>query len=447
MTTLEKWAAVCVFLIACGSPAANDPDANTPADAASIDAPKVPMDAPAPVLGNACPSKLTEVTRITNAWDTSTYTVHDVMVGKLDNNATSDIVIVEDAYDSANSRTKLRFRVFLSDGTAFAAPVTSDAVFPQYGPEQVLLGDFNGDHLADLLISYTDSESSSRVSYVYVATQQADHTFVMGPARDVSACKFSSDERYFALGVLDVDRDGKDDLLTTVSYDGLGAEPAGLSLLKGTASGLGTATCAASATTTNLGFPSQMISAERFRIGDFDGDGKPDVMAMDYHQMTLFRSTAASTFASAPNAVPYDDGIHYATDPVNHGVIGLDVQSTGATAKRFAASANGVVASPIATFATEGAPLGNYDAIRGFAVADFNGDGLTDVIAVGNHAYSDNYPDPVSFGLACDRSARWDVVGGGFPNGIYKLAAIDLGGRTDVVVQSDYDLVVYRLDP
>ena len=91
--------------------------------------------------------------------------------------------------------------------------------------------------------------------------------------------------------------------------------------------------------------------------------------------------------------------------------------------------------------------LGNYDAIRGFAVADFNGDGLTDVIAVGNHDYSDNYPDPVSFGIACDRSARWDVAGGGFPHGIYKLAAIDLGGRTDVVVQADYDLVVYRLDP
>jgi hypothetical protein len=440
-------AAVCVFLIACGSPAHDDPDASTPGDAASSDAPVVPPDAPAPLLGTTCPSKLTEVTRIANAWDTSTYSVHDVLVGKLDNNATSDIVLVEDAYDSANSRTKLRFRVFLSDGTAFAAPVTSDAVFPQYGPEQVLLGDFNGDHLADILISYTDSESSSRVSYVYVATQQADHTFVMGSAHDVSACKSSSDERYFALGVLDVDRDGKDDLLTTVSYDGLGAEPAGLSLLKGSASGLGGATCARSTTTTNAGFPAQLVTAERFRVGDFDGDGKPDVIAMDSHQMTLFRNTAASTFASAPNAVPYDDGIHYATDGVNGGVIGLDVKSSGATAKRFAASANGIAASPIATFASEGAPLGNYDAIRGFAVADFNGDGLTDVIAVGNHDYSDNFPDPVSFGIACDRSARWYVAGGGFPKGIYKLAAVDLAGRTDVVVQSDYDLVVYRIDP
>jgi len=440
-------AVVCVLLIACGGSASNNPDAGTSTDGAvSSDASKAPMDAPAPVLGTMCPSKLTEVARIANAWDTSTYSVHDVLVGKIDNNATSDIVLVEDMYDSANAQTKLRFRVFLSDGTSFAAPVTSNAVFPQYGPEQVMLGDFNGDHLADILISYTDSEESSRVSYVYVATQQADHTFVMGPARDVSACKSSSDERYFALGVLDVDRDGKDDLLTTVSYDGLGAAPAGLSLLKGTASGLGAATCAASATT-STGFPSQMITAERFRVGDFDGDGKPDVIAMDTHQMTLFRSTAASTFAAAPNVVAYDDGIHYATDNVLGGVIGLDVRSTGATAKRYAATASGITASAIGTFASEGAPLGNYDAIRGFAVADFNGDGLTDVIAVGNHDYSDNYPDPVSFGIACDRSARWDVIGGGFPNGIYKLAAIDLGGRTDVVVQSNYDLVVYRIDP
>ena len=96
----------------------------------------------------------------------------------------------------------------------------------------------------------------------------------------------------------------------------------------------------------------------------------------------------------------------------------------------------------------QGLEVGN-EVLRGFAVGDFNGDGRTDLIEVGNHDYTDNYPDPISFGMACDRNAEWQSSTGMFPNGIYNVRAIDYAGTgtSDVVVRegSDYDLVVYAL--
>jgi hypothetical protein len=435
-----------VVLSACGSPSNHDvdPDAGSDAPDAAI---VIPPDAALPVLGTTCPSHLNEVKRITMAADAYPYAVNNVLIGKFDNNTSDDIVLLETEYDTTNQRTLLRFKTFLTSDTGFAAPVVSNAVFPQYGPEQVLLGDFNGDHLMDILIAYTDSEESSRVSYVYVATQQADHTFVLGAAISVSACKSSSDERYFALGVLDVDRDGKDDLLATVSYDGLGAAPAGVSWLHGGASGLGQATCARSATLQNPGFPPQMITAERFRIADFDGDGTKDIAALYDSTIILFRNIAASTFVTAGQPAALDSSIRIATDPVNHGLIGLDVDTTSSTATRYETDATGFTKSTIGTFATEGAPEGNYDAIRGFAVGDFNGDGFTDVLEVGNHNYSSSTPGVVSFGIACDRSAHWDVAGGAFADGIYDAQPIGFSGSTDLVVEDGYDLVVYSITP
>ena len=132
---------------------------------------------------------------------------------------------------------------------------------------------------------------------------------------------------------------------------------------------------------------------------------------------------------------------------MNHGLIGLDVGTTTSTATRFKTDTTGFSKSTIGTFATEGAPDGNYDVIRGFAVGDFNGDGLTDVLEVGNHNYSSSTPGFVSFGMACDRSAHWDWVGGGFTDSVYDVQPIGFAGSTDLVVEDGYDLVLYSITP
>jgi hypothetical protein len=285
---------------------------------------------------------------------------------------------------------------------------------------------------------------------VYVALQQPDHTFVLGSGIDVSACSFSDDERLFALAVIDANQDGYDDVLATVSYDGLGAAPAGLSLLSGSASGLGSATCARSATVTNAGYPLDMVTAENFATGDFTGDGKRDVVGLYTDHATSFLATAASQFVEGSASATFDEFAFVATDHVpartDRGVIALSTTSTGSTATRYDIATTGVAGASIASLTEDD---GGWGILRGFAVADFNGDGFTDLIEVGYHDYSDNDPDPISFGMACDRSAEWQTSTGMFPDGIYNLRAIDYAGSgtSDVVVRegSDYDLVVYQL--
>jgi hypothetical protein len=420
-------------------------------DARSNDGPPADGSIDAPLLGNACPTSVAEVKRITSALSAYPYNNEAILVGDLDHDGAQDIAVVDGQSDSANQRMLLRVRTFLSTGSDFGSAIQSDLIFPYYGPEQIVLGDFNGDHLLDILLTYTDSQSSSRTSYVYVATQQANHTFVLGSGINVSACRSSSDERLFALGILDVNADGYDDVLATVSYDGLGAAPAGLSQMSGGASGLGGASCKRSATLSNAGFPLDMVTAERFRQADFDGDGKLDLLGLYYDHVTLFHATGASTFAEAATTATYDEYAHLAIDHVtgrtDNGLIATTSSSSTmtSTAKRYAVDASGVAAG--ATLATLQEDGGGYDIVRGYAVGDFNGDGYTDVIEVGNHGYSNNYPDPVSFGMTCDRSATWQTSTGMFPNGIYALRAIDFGGHTDVLVHegSDYDLVIYQL--
>ncbi|HUJ62271.1 MAG TPA: VCBS repeat-containing protein [Kofleriaceae bacterium] len=437
---------VLVVALGCSSPhpASTPPDGSPDGKTMHADG---GGDAPAdaPILGNACPTHVSEVARITGALSNYPYLLVQLLVADVDHDGHDDIVAIEGQSDETDQEFLLRIRVFLRTSTGFAAPVQSDLVFPFYGPELIQLGDFNGDHLPDILISYTDSGESSRTSYVYVATQQAGHTFVLGPEIDVSACSFSDDERLFALAVVDANQDGYDDVLATVSYGGLGAPPAGVSILAGSASGLGLATCASS-------YPADMGTAQRFATGDFDGNGERDVAGVYEDHASSFLATGASQFTEGSASASFDGFAFVATDHLanrtDRGLIALSTTATGSTANRYAIGTNGVATGQSI------ASLNENDAgdgvVRGFAVGDFNGDGLTDVIEVGNHDYNDNYPDPISFGMACDRGGEWQMSTGMLPDGIYNLRAIDYAGSgtSDVVVRegSDYDLVIYQLN-
>jgi hypothetical protein len=435
-----RWS-IFVVLAACSSSNNNSAVDGAVDSQPGNDTPGHPIDAAidAPLLGNACPTQVTEVKRLTSALSAYPYDNEAILVGDMDHDGMQDIAVVEGQSDSTNQDLKLRVRLFLRSGaTDFAAPVQSDMIFPYYGPEQILLGDFNGDHLQDILLSYTDSQSSSRTSYVYIATQQADHTFTLSSGIDVSACRSSSDERLFALGIFDIDADGDDDVLATVSFDGLGAAPAALTLMHGSSSGLGFASCA------NANYPADMVTAERFRTLDFDNDGKTDLLGLYYDHITLFHATGPSAFTEAATTATYDEYAHLGTAASSLVATSSSSSTMNSTAKRYAIDASGVAAGQ--TLATLNEDGGGFDILRGYAVGDFNGDGRTDVIEVGNHNYSDNYPDTVSFGMACDRNATWETSSGMFPNGIYSLHAIDFGGHTDAIVHegSDYDLVIYQ---
>jgi hypothetical protein len=445
---------VWVVLAGCSSSPKQSPqlDAGAEPDAAVIaDAADPPIDAMPDALvvpGAACPSTPVEVARIPNAANADTFTFLATLHGDIDHAGGEDVVVVD--YDFRASGTPVRLRAFLRTPTGFAAPVTSQFSFPSTRADRIVLGDVNGDHLTDVVL--TNTTNFPRKSSVYVAVQQADHTFVLGPARDLSACNFSMDERLEAFAVVDTDRDGIDDVIATLSYAGLGGAPEGVSRLAGSASGLGGAVCVASASI-KAGFPDLMIGADRFLVEDFDGDGHADVAGLYLgrydaqrgqivDQAFVFPSTGASQFRVAPMSVEYVTGNQFVVDHVagraRQHLARLRLDTSTGNSTRLRIDDTGIVATElIATYPT--GSNGNITAFP-FAVGDFNHDGLTDVVEA--------VPGAQRFDIACDRAIRWDSTYATFPVPVYDLKKFDFtaDGRQVVMVQSTTDLVFYRLD-
>ena len=433
--------AITSLLAACSSPSGTE----TPIDASAADSAKSPdaamPDGPA-VAGAPCPTGLTEVARIAGAqlvpddrgFYGATYK-QGLYTRDADGDGKADIVSVE--YSSGTVGNYIyKIRVFLRTATGFAAPVSSTVNFPGYGPTSNAVGDFNGDHRLDVVFEW-ESESPSRHSYVYVALQNADHTFTLKPSVNLSACKSSSDERRFGFSILDVDRDGLDDLLATVSYQGLGAPAEGLTLLRGTATGLGSASCKSSATVSMPGFPAALGTADGFYTADFDQDGDLDLVSVSAQsQMQLYENTAASTFtAVAGTAVEPSWRVTFAT---KYGLVNADIKDDHTDLHRYRVShVAGIGASEAAgTFAV---PSRQYGNLRGVVASDFNGDGLVDVLAGG---------DPgTTASLMCDRTARWDPGSGALPQAAHHLRAIDFDGdgTSELLANEGTDAVIYAV--
>ncbi len=413
-------------------------DAPTP-DASTPDTP--PVDGELPLAGKPCTTAVAEVARITGA--NLNPSLNGLFARDADNDGKPDVIVFE-FVDSTTTTYRYRVRLFRASATGFVAPTSSDILIPQFGPERVTVGDFNGDHLLDVAYIYS-TETPNRAPFVAVATQQADHTFVAGSLIDVSACKSSSDERLFGLAVMDLDRDGKDDLLTTVSYGGLGAAPEGLTLLKGTASGLGSGACIASATVSMPGIPA-IYSARQLIVGDFDSDGDKDLVANISDKGRLFYSTAASTFAATPGeaAIPFTGQMNVTAIPSRpkQDLVHADVRSAGTEVRRYTLDPTAGIGVQTVAMLPEKDESGNL-IFRGIVAGDLNGDGLSDALVVGRQ----QNVTPSTFAITCDRTARWDTATGTFPDAVSALRAIDIDGdgRTEILARVGSDAVVYRI--
>ncbi len=430
------------------------PGDDAPMPDASIDAPIVPPDAPS-VLGAACTSTATEVARIVGAtidpYDRSFYGTayrYGLFTRDADNDGKADVLVFEHI-SSAASGYQYRIRLFPRTATGFGAPVVSNFIVPQYGTERNYVGDFNGDNLLDIAFTYS-TETPQRSPFVYLAMQQANKTFTVGARVDVSACNSSNDERLFGFAIADVDRDGKDDILTTVSYGGLGAAPAGLTLLKGTATGVSTGTCIASSGTTTPGIPNALYRAEGFYAGDFDGDGYDDVIASLDDKLRLFRQTAASTYVTFGADVAEPTWrVTYANIVAGRpkqDLVNADIKSTATDIKRFVVDPSGGLTAAPTTTIPQGDTNGSYGNIRGVVVGDLNGDKLTDVLAVGSQGA--NTTTPSTFSITCDRNAHWESKAGSFGTAsVRDLRPIDYDGdgRTEVLANAGADVIIYSI--
>jgi hypothetical protein len=440
------------LLVACSSPsqpagsvdAASPNDSVTPADA-SIDA----------LLGNACPTSATEVARIAGAdiFPTTvgpayyTSATQSFYTTDADGDGDRDLLLFE-YVSSASGTYTYRTRLFRWTGSAFSAAVTSTITIPAYGVELNLLADVDGDKRKDLVLGYTTEYP--RTPYVYLARQGSDGSFALQASRiDVSPCGSSQDQRLEAIAVFDFDRDGKDDVLATASFGGLGSQPAGLAVAKGSASGLGTATCIASSNVSMPGIPAQLGGAESFRVGDFDGDGAQDLVAESYTNgmstMQLFRSTGASQLSPAPMTTTQSTSrlfVDHVAGRARDALVESVVHADNTELFRYTTDAQGIAAKvKIATL-----PVGSssYNVLYGFAIGDFNGDALTDIAAIGNREYTTG---PTPLALGCDRAGAWDTAQATLPEGTRILRTIDFDSDSgsEVVARVGSDVVVFDL--
>lgn len=443
------------LLVACASPTQSRSDV----DAGGIDGndSAEPADASVDAIqGNACPTSAREVARIPGAdifpttlgpayYDSATQSFYTT---DADGDGDRDLLVFEYVTSSSSTYT-YRTRLFRWTGSAFAAAVTSTLSIPAYGVELDLLADIDGDHRKDLVLGYTTEYP--RTPYVYIARQGSDGSLSLETWRiDISACGYSSDQRLKAIAIYDLDRDGIDDVLTTVSFGGLGALPAGLAVARGTTTGLDSATCIASSSVSTPGIPPQLASAESLRVGDFDGDGAKDLVASGYPNntstMQLFRSTGPSQLEAAPMTTTLPSGrlfVDHVSGRARDALLEVHVHDDDTEIFRYDTVGQGIAAK--VKVATLPAGSSRYHVLYGFAIGDFNGDALTDIAAIGNREYETG-PTPLSLG--CDRRSEWQVTQATLPEDTRILRAIDFDGDagSEVIARVGADVVVFDLD-
>lgn len=237
------------------------------------------------------------------------------------------------------------------DGT-FAAPVQITACSSGSSPSVSAVADFNGDGKADLICGTA------------VLFSNGDGTFR-------SAGTIDANQMESVILSADFNRDGKPDLLMQQSSGALAV-----------ALGHGDGTFAA-----DVPIATQLVVSDGILVGDFNGDGLPDIAGVD----------GTSPFFTALDVLPgHGDGT-WGT-PVRTGVLPGRLTAIGDFNKDgkldliagdavFAGNGDGTFRVPVffgtitETCASSVVPIPCGSAHTATAVADFNGDGLTDIVA------------------------------------------------------------------
>jgi hypothetical protein len=192
------------------------------------------------------------------------------------------------------------------DGT-FTATATSPAT--GYGPDAIAVGDFNGDGIPDLAvlntcgINVTTCDSGTHAGSVTILLGNGDGTFT-------PAASPTTGINPWAIAVGDFNGDGIPDLAVA---NACGTDPTcstyvgTVTILLGNGDGTFTATAAS---------PASGFQAGSIAVGDFDGDGIPD-LAVAYGSTTgngavtvLLTETQTATALASGVALPVVSGAH-----------------------------------------------------------------------------------------------------------------------------------------
>ena len=262
---------------------------------------------------------------------------YSVVVGNFNGDGISDLVTANYFNDSVS--------VLLGQGNGSFGPATDFSV--RFSPQYVVVGDFNNDGISDLV---TANDEYNTVS---VLLGQGNGSF--GPATN-----FSVGDRAFSVAVGDFSGDGISDLAV--------AQPDSntVSVLLGQGNG-------SFSPATNFSVGDQPFSVA---VGDFNGDGISDLATANgkFNNVTVLLGEGNGSFGPATSFSTGGNG----TYKVAVGDFNSDGISDLVTANQFSNNVSVLLGQGNGSFG----PATNFSAGGGpfsVTVGDFNGDGISDL--------------------------------------------------------------------
>jgi len=276
-----------------------------------------------------------------------------VAVADLAGNGIQDIIVA-----TAGTSTHGTISVFLGNGNGtFQGPIPFDSGLPVFLPRSIAVGEFDGDGIPDLAISY---DGAAGAAGILVLAGNGNGTFQL-------LQNFTFNLRFNLTGagqlaVADLHGDGTDDLILPVDSVNSG----GVDVLLGDGHG----------GFRDVGFtPTTVGGASAVAVGDF-GNGFPDLAVTNFlsHNVSVFLGNGTGLFLRPPvnYAVGGNPRSVTLADLEGNGILDIvTANSTGNTVSILRGNGDGTFQSEIRYLTGAGT--------NAVVAGDFNGDGARDL--------------------------------------------------------------------
>jgi hypothetical protein len=217
---------------------------------------------------------------------------NDVVVGDFNGDGIEDLAIAGNSFTSGTSTTDVNVLLGIGNGT-FQAPAAYSTGTVQTSALALTVGDFNLDGNPDLAITNSGDGVGDTFNTVTILTGSANGTFAMGATLTVG--DFPDD-----IATSDFNGDGYPDLAVANSDDGT------VSVLLGNGNGTFQTQEVYNIPVSNSEPAGTVALPSALKVGDFNGDGIPDLAVASFvdgvnDTVSLFYGTASGVFEPAVN--------------------------------------------------------------------------------------------------------------------------------------------------